>query len=730
MRGTSAVASTVLVAAITASLHSPLTAQAANAEHTYGGFVNAVWLERIPRLTGDPDGFRVWTAEDGSRIRFYDSTTDSITEMNVLSSSAETLHDIYLDQYPGATAEAIFGVAVGTNGEAVWWDSLGHNNWKPFTTPPAPGKELWACAVEHEAAGTTIWVSGEDHLLKCSQDQGGTWNDAIWTSSPAPGAALTALDFADWSLAGKNGIVGTDSGELFFTTNGMTWTAGTINGLPTPASPLIFWDIDFRPGSTTEAIAVGGRAEGNGEGFAWRTTDGGQTWNRVLTQLDAVGFTRVPQTAVTPGHPCTNVPGLVLGQHTYNSYATLYGVHMRQNGQALLVGYGGQIWRYRPNGGFTVDMTDTATFSTGPLWGAHGDGQKEIWLSGQFGILRRTSDGGKTYEAITPNNSSRFRTLAFPNKDVGYVGGQSMRIQKTVDGGQTWTEQQAFRSGPNLGPGIESMAAYDVNHVLAIANGFDGGDPVAFATSDGGATCWSQVDLTQVVDRSQGGVQLFDVAAGDLDGVTGLPTFYVSSSTTPAWSGLMRSTDGGLTWTETATPAGPDDYSWHGVAALGTTAVVIVGRNETQGRMAAYVSLDANSPTPTWTPLFANAPNGRLYGVAVNGATMIAVGNNGRIYEYSGGQLVPAQGSVGITSANLLRARLGFDGLIIWAYVSGDDGTLLRSALTTNQWEVLHPGTTDDITGMDLRVDTAGNMDAWLTGRNPRWGDSSVIRMR
>ena len=140
MRGTSAVASTVLVAAITASLHSPLTAQAANAEHTYGGFVNAVWLERIPRLTGDPDGFRVWTAEDGSRIRFYDSTTDSITEMNVLSSSAETLHDIYLDQYPGATAEAIFGVAVGTNGEAVWWDSLGHNNWKPFTPPPAPGK--------------------------------------------------------------------------------------------------------------------------------------------------------------------------------------------------------------------------------------------------------------------------------------------------------------------------------------------------------------------------------------------------------------------------------------------------------------------------------------------------------------------------------------------------------------------------------------------------------------
>jgi photosystem II stability/assembly factor-like uncharacterized protein len=730
MHGRHAVAAALKVAVVSSVLYSSLAAQGTYAEHTYGGFVNAVWLERIPLISGDPDGFRVWTAEDGSRIRFYDSVTDTTTQMNVLSTSPQTLHDIYLDQYPGTGVEALFGVAVGTGGEAVWWDSLGHTNWKPFTTPPAPGKELWACAVEHEATGTTIWVSGEDHLLKISQDQGATWTDALWTTSPAPNAALTSLDFADWSLAGTNGIVGTDSGELFFTTDGVTWTAGTLNGLPSPASPLVFWDIDFRPGSTTEAIAVGGRVEGGGEGFAWRTTDGGQTWNRVLTQLDAVGYTRVPQTAVQPGHPCTSVPGLVLGQYTYNAYATLYGVHMRQNGQALIVGYGGQTWRYLPNKGYTVDASDTASFSTGPLWGAHGDGQQQIWLSGQFGTLRRTSDGGNTFESMSPNNSSRFRSLAFPTKDTGYVVGQSMRIQKTTDAGQTWTEQLAYKSGVNLGPGIESIAAYDVDHVVAIANGFNGSDPVAFVTADGGATCWTEVDLTQVVDQSQGGVALMDVAFGDLDGVTGLPTFYVSTSTTSAWSGLMRSVDGGLTWTETPTPAGTDQFSWHGVAALGTTAVVLVGHNETANEMAAYVSLDADNPTPTWTSLFQNAPNGRLFGVAVNGATMIAVGSGGSVYEYSGGLLVPAQGSVGVTNATLRRARLGFDGLIIWAYVSGDDGTLMRSALTTNQWDVLHPGTTDDILGLDLRLDNANNMDAWLTGRSPRWGDSAVIHMR
>ena len=49
---------------------------------------------------------------------------------------------------------------------------------------------------------------------------------------------LRSLDFADWTLPGKNGLVGTNSGELFFTTDGMAWTPATINGLPTPSSLL------------------------------------------------------------------------------------------------------------------------------------------------------------------------------------------------------------------------------------------------------------------------------------------------------------------------------------------------------------------------------------------------------------------------------------------------------------------------------------------------------------
>lgn len=717
-------------------------AQGQHAEQQYGGFVNAVWLESVPLATGVPGAFRVWTAEDGSRIQVYDSVTDTLEQMKVVSDAPQTLHDIYLDQHTQSDIEKIFGVAVGTGGEAVWWDSQGHSIWNPFVSPPAPGVELWACAVEHEPTSTTVWVCGEGTVLRSAQRPFTSWTDATWMSTPSTGATLTAMDFADWSLPNTRGLVGTDTSELFFTNNGTTWCAAQINDLPTlgPNEHVIFWDIDFRPGSATEAIALGGTAEGNGPGYAWRTLDGGVTWDRIYTESEATGATRIPQTTVLPGHPCTNVPGLVGGKFTNSAFATLYGVHMRQNGRAIMVAYGGQVWRYKPNLGYAVDISDTEAFSTGPLWGCHGDGKKEIWLSGQFGLLRRTSDGGRNFQAVTPDNSDRFRTLAFPARDIGYRGGQSMRLQRTDDGGETWTDQLAYESGVNLGPGIESLAAFNKHYVVAIANNFNGSERVAFVTRDGGASCWSEVPLGPFLGPHQHAVSLVDVAAGGIDSVTGSPTFYVTtttvqaSATTPSWSGLMRTRDGGATWGEMPTPASPqgaDEFVWDGVAALGTSVVTIVGRNQTTGKMAAYVTLDADNPTPTWLNLFQNAPAGRLYGVAVNGATLMAVGSQGRVYELDAAttSLVPTQGSPGLTNEHLRRVKMGFDGTILWAYASGDGGVLLRSALTSGVWDVVHSRTTDDLTGLDLRVDAQG-IDVWAIGRNRRWGDSTLIHVR
>ena len=54
-----------LLVALAAS--SGLLAQGSQSEHQLGGLVNAIWLEPIPLLGGQPDAFRVWTAEDGGQ---------------------------------------------------------------------------------------------------------------------------------------------------------------------------------------------------------------------------------------------------------------------------------------------------------------------------------------------------------------------------------------------------------------------------------------------------------------------------------------------------------------------------------------------------------------------------------------------------------------------------------------------------------------------------------------
>ena len=109
----------------------------------------------------------------------------------------------------------------------------------------------------------------------------------------------------------------------------------------------------------------------------------------------------------------------------------------------------------------------------------------------------------------------------------------------------------------------------------------------------------------------------------------------------------------------------------------------------------------------------------------------MAVGSQGRVYELDAAtmSLVRAQGSVGLTAEDLRRVKMGFDGTNLWAYVSGDGGTLLQSALTSGVWDAVHSRTTDDLTGLDLRIDAQG-IDVWTIGRNRRWGDSTLIHVR
>ncbi len=700
-------------------------------DHVLGGFTNAVWMQRLPLLGGQPGAFRVWTAEDGSRIQMFDSTTGSLTENQVQPStgSPQTLHDIYLDHFQDLVGEQVLGMAVGTGGEALCTMSPHIDRWQPFPTPPAAGMELWACAVEHVSqTQTTVWAAGEGPTLVCSGDRGQNWHNSILTPAVASNCVFTALDFADWSLPLRRGVVGNNMGQIYYTDNGMTWQEARIDGKPVPNSPLVFWDIDWVPGSNTHAFAVGGRQEGNGDGFAWRTTDGGRTWQRVLTMFEKYKRAEVPVISYAPGHSCEGTTGTVpLGQNLHLNYDTLYGCHAMQNGEAWFVAYGGQVWKYDPLLDATCDESDTARFATSPLWGIHGDGANEMFLSGQFGNLRRSTNGGGTWSEITMDNVWRLQDLVFFSDQVGYVVGQSRRIAKTTDAGATWEEQLAYYAAPIMGQSLNAIAGFDQNRLVAVGHHYNGSNPVAFFTENGGASCWGGSQLPPTV----GIHAMRDVAAAGVNPANGKANFFVCGDAGASWSGLMRSTDGGATFRQV--PLGGVLASWRSIATIGSNVVLLVGEGPQAGSAAARITFDAQSVSPTWHDVTPSVASGPLDGVAANGAAAIAVGEGGAVYEFdpisrrlvqigtAGGDL----SAVSMTNyaGNVVAVAVGKGG----AYWLGSPGAGVFPG--TGAWRRGFSRTTDDLSGLSV-LNVGGGLNVWMTGKNSRWGDSTVLNLR
>jgi|GEM_PF-28308 len=110
------------------------------------------------------------------------------------------------------------------------------------------------------------------------------------------------------------------------------------------------------------------------------------------------------------------------------------------------------------------------------------------WVSGNRGSVCRTTDGGKTWEALPVPGGEKldFRMLAAfsPEKAVVASAGSPGFIFRTIDGGKTW--KSVFR---NDRPGffLDAMCFWDENRGLAVGDPIDGAF-LTLATEDGGET--------------------------------------------------------------------------------------------------------------------------------------------------------------------------------------------------------------------------------------------------
>lgn len=171
-----------------------------------------------------------------------------------------------------------------------------------------------------------------------------------------------------------------------------------------------------------------------------------------------------------------------------------------------------------------------------------------VWASGTGGTVLRTVDAGKTWQRREIPGASRldFRDVdAFDDKHA-YVlsigNGEDSRIYRTSDGGATWT-LQLHNKDPKVF--LDAMAFWSPDRGIAFSDSVDG-QFVVFSTTDGQS--WTRVPADRLPPAvpEEGAY----AASGTNVAMHGRQHVWIGTSR----SRVLRSSDGGRTWTVASTP--------------------------------------------------------------------------------------------------------------------------------------------------------------------------------
>ncbi|MDH7460182.1 YCF48-related protein [Chitinophagaceae bacterium 26-R-25] len=256
----------------------------------------------------------------------------------------------------------------------------------------------------------------------------------------------------------KDGFVSTFKGDIYKTADSArTWTKMSSN------TDLPLYSLCFTDSQT--GYAVGGKSSCSGSGcippggIILKTSDGGQTWNKVYSSTKWLEISSV--------YFANKTLGFCVGGST---------VFKTENG--------GQSWsEYEvPNlGGQMVNVRFSDT--------------QKGYIACTFGKLLTTSDGGTTWQQVNQNINQALFSVAALGSTV-YISG-SDKIMKSTDGGTSWV---ALPNSP-----AEILSLHFINDKTGYAFGrgnYSGGDfgynyGSIYCTNDGGNTWNGTSDIKQ-----------------------------------------------------------------------------------------------------------------------------------------------------------------------------------------------------------------------------------------
>ena len=223
------------------------------------------------------------------------------------------------------------------------------------------------------------------------------------------------------------------------------------------------------------------------------------------------------------------------------------------------------------------------------------------WASGSDGTVLRTIDGGRVWQKLTVPDAAAldFRDVDAMSATVAYVlsigNGPASRIYKTTDAGQTWT-LQFQNSEPDAF--FDAMAFWDERRGIAFSDSI-AGQLYILRTADGGTT-WTRVPPASLPPALENEGAF--AASGTNVAVAGTRHAWIATGAA-ARSRVLRSTDGGETWAVSDTPlaSGPAAGAFS-IAFRDTRHGVIVGGDYEKADEAVDNAAVTSDGGRTWRP--------------------------------------------------------------------------------------------------------------------------------
>lgn len=291
-----------------------------------------------------------------------------------------------------------------------------------------------------------------------------------------------------------------------------------------------------------------------------------------------------------------------------------------------------------------VVWTPQSSGVTARLRGVSAVSSTIAWASGQRGTVLRTTNGGTTWQArpVPGAEALDFRDVDAFSATTAIVlsigSGDASRLYRTTDGGATWDER--FRN-TDQAAFFDAVAFGDADHGTAFSDSVDGRF-VVLTTVDGGRT-WTSVPADRLPPALAGEGAF--AASGTNVTMLGRDRIWIGTTK----SRVLRSMDGGRTWTVHATPVATGEATGiFSIAFKDASNGVVVGGNYSREDEAVSNLAFTTDGGATWTA----PPGARLSGfrsvvawLPLANRPLLAIGPKGSDWSSDGGRTwMPAGG--------------------------------------------------------------------------------------